>query len=622
MYSVSIDLGSHGIVLAVRNNLDNQDTCLQTSTNAMSIPNTVVSVLGTVIAGQQAESKIKKCAGNCFVSVTHLVLPISSDSHQLPFTSFLMNNIQRNNASLFFSVDNEAHFLTQEQLICPLLEHIICELKYCLRSLFQISSLVLPQSLLLQPRNVLPDTFHKLGYPDITVVTTLDALVASYLFKAPEPSQLETVVIVDVGHLLTKAVVFLHQPSGINIIHSEEWWMGADQVDQALYEYCLTKIDEKIRVTMNEKSKMKLLLACNKAKTKTRMSVLVEDFYPNGDFEEDVPPSVLDSFLKDLSGKLEAFRENFVKLLEEKAHYVQSQFVTKVVPVGRLAGLHSVREVMETVFNASLTFILDPNTDVALGGLRVRDNPKIVYPSQLFKAVGVQPYGAALHDEYIKTRQHLISGNIVSEDRTLSNPPSSETGDNDSHCNQNPFTKTNPTIPTDDSPLVENNRILHEISEQDEVQDSRETKSHQHVETTQEDDALYAEKESVVPVENTKNLIYEVAVTPLNHFVDMSNLSIECTLTHHNRQYHQKLSVPRFSAPECFYFGLSQEPGNFPTFSVNDTLRVKFQGKSIPKAKPFDFSLEVVNSGTVITVKKPATEVVHLFGTFKNVSSV
>ncbi|KAL0241168.1 hypothetical protein GEMRC1_006692 [Eukaryota sp. GEM-RC1] len=165
-----------------------------------------------------------------------------------------MGNVSQINDGLVFSVNvnSVCKNLTQTELLLPLVEHIILELNHCINSPFDISSLVLPQSLPVQHQNVLLDTFHNLDYPDITVVPTLEALVASYLFKAPEPSKLETVVIVDVGQLLTKAVVFLHQRFDINAIHSEEWWMGAVQVDQALYEYCLTKIDEEIRATMNE----------------------------------------------------------------------------------------------------------------------------------------------------------------------------------------------------------------------------------------------------------------------------------------------------------------------------------------------------------------------------------
>ncbi|KAL0241370.1 hypothetical protein GEMRC1_006605 [Eukaryota sp. GEM-RC1] len=463
-----------------------------------------------------------------------------------------MGNVSQINDGLVFSVNvnSVCKNLTHTELLIPLVEHIILELNHCINSPFDISSLVLPQSLPVQHQNVLLDTFHKLGYPDITVVSTLEALVASYLFKAPAPSQLETVVIVDVGHLLTKAVVFLHQPSGINIIHSEEWWMGADKVDQALYEYCLTKIDEKIRVTMNERSKMKLLLACNKAKTKTRMSVLVEDFYPNGDFEEDVPPSVLDSFLKDLSGKLEAFRENFVKLLEEQAKYVQSQFVTKVVPVGRLAALHSVRERMRSAFKAPLACILDPNTDVALGGLRWKDpsNVKHLRPQN----VVLTHTGAEPHEEKTEQTQLIVSGTPIEElgaDRLLYSNGISR----DRSCVQD--------APRDPDSLPINHSSHHP---------SNNTTSGNGISERMPVLVSKHEQDIHKPVPGgAHEVVFTVEIEPLNHFVRETQLTIKFGLTLNGDLYEQTQTVPEFTKSCKFHFDLCAESGDNQLGEVN-----------------------------------------------------
>ncbi|KAL0241658.1 hypothetical protein GEMRC1_006893 [Eukaryota sp. GEM-RC1] len=378
-----------------------------------------------------------------------------------------MNNVKQINGRLAFSVglNGVCKDLTYEQLIRPLVEHIVLELNHSLSLQYKISSLVLPHRLPLQHQHVLLDTFHKLGYPDITVVSTWEALVASYLFKAPEPSQLETVVIVDVGHLLTKAVVFLHQRSDINVIHSEEWWMGADQVDQALYEYCLSKIDPHVIEQMSEKSKMKLLLACSEAKTKSTINVFVEELIPNHEFAENVPISVLDSFLSKLDVEMYTFQQDFRNKLDG-IDFKTCNSVTKVVPVGRLAALHSVRAVMETVFNVRLTCILDPIADVALGGLRFRDQLKNYdhrLPKNFHNVNRVQPYGQKVHHEFNEKHQHPFSFKDVDEVGTHSEPLLIEPGVIDPQYNKYDSVPTTQNPSTNQKTFISQNVVPGEV---------------------------------------------------------------------------------------------------------------------------------------------------------------
>ncbi|KAL0241349.1 hypothetical protein GEMRC1_006584 [Eukaryota sp. GEM-RC1] len=272
------------------------------------------------------------------------------------------------------------------------------------------------------------------------------------------------------------------------------------------------------------------------------MSVLVEDFYPNGDFEEDVPPSVLDSFLKDLSGKLEAFRENFVKLLEEQAKYVQSQFVTKVVPVGRLAALHSVRERMRSAFKAPLACILDPNTDVALGGLRWKDpsNVKHLRPQN----VVLTHTGAEPHEEKTEQTQLIVSGTPIEETGTHSHTCTSQiscgTSFRQNACHEHDCAPTNQSLLPTNIAESQNGvfkRIPVIIMDQPVENDSKNQKPD-----------LCDEAEFVVYTE------------PLNHFVCTADISILFVLTHDDLQHTQTPTFREFKKKEKFTFNLRMCP--------------------------------------------------------------
>ncbi|KAL0241438.1 hypothetical protein GEMRC1_006673 [Eukaryota sp. GEM-RC1] len=365
MFTVVIDLGSFTITVAVQKDLKRD--CL----SDCSLRNVILHDYDRYVI-DEGLFKMEKYARNCFLSVTHLLssssLPWSS-SLPLPSSSSQCNNFQRKeDGDLVFSVHTKTEDpessdqVKQLDLLMPLISHLKQKLEMNLETGDFDVSIVLPKSL--QDNNhvdLLRTAFSNCGMPlSQRVISVDDALIAAYFFKVRPSSKSYNFGIIDIGHLLTKMVIF-DSKTGANL-ESQEWWFGAEDLDRMMFEYCLSQIPPDIREKMNHRSNMKLLNACSKAKRQVPFTVTVDDLVGHlSDFEFEIPNTVLHDFCHALQSKLYEFQSKLDR----------SRRIKRLIPVGGIASLEAVRTAASLVFNVSIQTPLDPKTDVALGALDV-----------------------------------------------------------------------------------------------------------------------------------------------------------------------------------------------------------------------------------------------------------